>query len=93
VVKRKKKLSKKYYGTSHTLSKDEAKRSLYWRRDVSCCRFLRQRFNKLSACVAIRILANAKHIMENAAFARSSTFTPLRPVILRRQATSRNATL
>ena len=25
VVKRKKKLSKKYYGTSHTLSKDEAK--------------------------------------------------------------------
>lgn len=25
IVKRKKKLSKKYYGTSHTLSKDEAK--------------------------------------------------------------------
>jgi hypothetical protein len=25
VMKRKKKLSKKYYGTSHTLSKDEAK--------------------------------------------------------------------
>ena len=33
VVKRKKKLSKKYYGTSHVLSKDEAK--FVFERDVS----------------------------------------------------------
>jgi hypothetical protein len=47
-------------------------------------RLLRHRFQKLSARVAIRILANAKHIMENAAFARSSTFTPSQKIEMSR---------